>query len=637
MQRIVGGSQSAIGDYPYFVEMDGCGGALIAPDLVLFAAHCSTWKDKQINIGGYERRTNGHGSQARFCEEWKADPTYGTGGSVLNNDFALCKLDKPVAIDTSFVRLELNGLNNNGNGNVEQVTLSSGEELIVMGLGRLAQAASGPQFVHNVTVPVISNSDCNKGESYNGQVTDSMLCAGYPEGKRDSCQGDSGGPLIKRVYQNGNDGESSFVDYHVGVVSWGQGCALPNKPGVYARTSAATEFIKNTACKEFNSIASFCNNNNAPAPPETCLEAELEVRVTTDIYGMETSWTLRSNDNNENDNRNDVGSDNGRDNVISASEPLPPLIKERKYSLKFNKNEHSLCLRKQHCYVFKIMDSYGDGMCTTSGGCGSYDLTVAGETFFSGNGDFTKEDVKEFCIDADGRPVNELDKGDELPQPPTLPPITASPRIGQCNGNKGLQFQLQLKIDDYGEETTWIMSKIVDPESFDPETITAETGEVYAAETDPTAYKAFGTYTLPANTGNNNDFYCLQQDTCYLFQIYDEYWDGLVGGASHGYYKGFLGSQPTGPIFQGASFGEHEFKVFCTGKGFVGAPACVDKKNVKIDGKKRRNCAWAGKAKNKKKMKRRCRKMHGGEKVFDICPETCGKKAGLGRCSHLAD
>lgn len=36
-----------------------------------------------------------------------------------------------------------------------------------------------------VTVPVISNEDCNKMMS---GITDRMFCAGFPEGGKDSCQ-----------------------------------------------------------------------------------------------------------------------------------------------------------------------------------------------------------------------------------------------------------------------------------------------------------------------------------------------------------------------------------------------------------------------------------------------------------------
>ena len=62
-----------------------------------------------------------------------------------------------------------------------------------------------------------------------------MICAGYPQGGKDSCQGDSGGPF---VCQSGN---SAIL---TGVVSFGYGCADPGYYGVYARVTKILNWIQ---------------------------------------------------------------------------------------------------------------------------------------------------------------------------------------------------------------------------------------------------------------------------------------------------------------------------------------------------------------------------------------------------------
>ena len=87
-----------------------------------------------------------------------------------------------------------------------------------------------------VRVPAITNSECNS--AYNGDITDSMICAGYPgEGGKDACQGDSGGPFVCA------NGTKSVI---AGVVSWGYGCAEAQYPGVYARVAKYADWIATT-------------------------------------------------------------------------------------------------------------------------------------------------------------------------------------------------------------------------------------------------------------------------------------------------------------------------------------------------------------------------------------------------------
>jgi len=351
--RIVGGEEIGPGDFPYLVQLGNSGGSLIAPDLVLTVAHAGNRVNDQVHISVYETNTLSAGSQERYCEEWIAHPSFNVD-NFYDLDFALCKLNKPVTIDRSRIRLELNE---------DAAVPSGGEDLIIVGLGALQEDGDFPDIVQEVIVPEVNNTFCNRIDDVTGigppplyldVINENKLCAGFvEEGGKDSCQGDSGGPLIKRTM----DSDGSIVDLLVGIVSYGLGCARPGFPGVYARTSAGVDWIKDTACNTLQSAASFCDNGAVAAPPEPC-------------QGPELTYTVA------------IASD--PQDVITRLESRGRIIIFRKYLIADYVNEHKVCLEYDREYTFVIG---GGGGCIGDGFlCGWFSLSIDGLTIFEGNG-----------------------------------------------------------------------------------------------------------------------------------------------------------------------------------------------------------------------------------------------------------
>ncbi|MEQ2273320.1 hypothetical protein XENORESO_002581, partial [Xenotaenia resolanae] len=83
-------------------------------------------------------------------------------------------------------------------------------------------------------VNVLSSTDCKREESYKSLFSDNMICAASPDWSTDACKGDSGGPLVCEV---------SGRMFLFGVVSWGDGCASENKPGVYTKVTNYNNWI----------------------------------------------------------------------------------------------------------------------------------------------------------------------------------------------------------------------------------------------------------------------------------------------------------------------------------------------------------------------------------------------------------
>ena len=220
---IVGGEEAAPGAWPWMTALvysnesnaywgQFCGGALIHPRWVLTAGHCaenSNPSDIDVVIGRHTLSSS-DGERISVMEIIE-HPSYNSW--TLDSDLALLHLSTASSYPTIPVA-----------GSV----VASGVMATVIGWGDTIGVGqpSYPDSLRQVSVPVVSNATCNAPQSYGGDVTSNMMCAGYAQGGKDSCSGDSGGPLM---VPNG----SGWMQ--AGIVSWGDGCAEPNKYGVYTR------------------------------------------------------------------------------------------------------------------------------------------------------------------------------------------------------------------------------------------------------------------------------------------------------------------------------------------------------------------------------------------------------------------
>jgi len=252
--RIIGGNTSPPGKYPYYVLMGvgdngGCGASLIAPRVVLTAAHCKPKKikGKEVTVGPSNRYSLKNGSFQKAekirVTKTKSHPNYVS--RTNENDYALLLLENAYVMDSD-IQLVLNENTN--------VPLNK-EMLDALGMGQTKDPDNGPETaeLRDVKVPAMTNNECRK--YYGSDVKNNMLCAGYKEGKKNICYGDSGGPLVK---VDGNE------HIQVGIASFvGEKCAGKNSPGGYARVSEGINWMRGVICNEWKVESSLCG----PSPP----------------------------------------------------------------------------------------------------------------------------------------------------------------------------------------------------------------------------------------------------------------------------------------------------------------------------------------------------------------------------------
>ncbi|UIP27312.1 serine protease [Photobacterium sp. TLY01] len=270
--RIIGGISAVPGDIPWqaFINIDFsdngtevylCGGVVIAPRIILTAAHCIVNGGRiatPLHVKVWAGITSVFSATSRNAIPVSAIIVHpGYNSSNFNNDIAVIRLSQDLPETAIPIQIASVSTQNRADAEFANTWVANSSRpanLLISGWGSVTPNpdSAGSTQLQQTVLSGVPDRVCDNlwGSSVHPGVYSIFVCASPPSPNlsRDSCFGDSGGPLVWQDPQASSDPD--FGLRLLGLVSFGEGCA-GNLPGVYTQVSTYLDWIAAVTGSDF--------------------------------------------------------------------------------------------------------------------------------------------------------------------------------------------------------------------------------------------------------------------------------------------------------------------------------------------------------------------------------------------------